>query len=60
VSSSPRRSSHGEPLCKAWETARVEQLPPTGTVSFLLTDIEMSTRLWDEHTDMMAVALAAS
>jgi len=36
----------------------VEQLPPTGTVSFLLTDIEMSTRLWEEHTDAMAVALA--
>jgi predicted ATPase/class 3 adenylate cyclase len=32
--------------------------PPTGTVSFLFTDIEGSTRLWDEHPDSMGEALA--
>ncbi len=32
--------------------------PPSGTVTFLFTDIEGSTRLWDEHSDAMAQALA--
>ena len=31
---------------------------PTGTVTFLFTDIEGSTRLWDDQGDVMAVALA--
>jgi predicted ATPase/class 3 adenylate cyclase len=31
---------------------------PTGTVTFLFTDIEGSTRLWDDHPDNMALALA--
>ena len=30
---------------------------PTGTVTFLLTDIEGSTRLWETAPDAMAVAL---
>ncbi|MGI9641894.1 MAG: ATP-binding protein [Acidimicrobiia bacterium] len=30
---------------------------PTGTVTFLFTDIEGSTRLWDQHPEAMAVAL---
>src|ERR1700734_4079221 len=32
---------------------------PTGTVSFLFTDIEGSTRKWDAHPEAMAAALAA-
>jgi predicted ATPase/class 3 adenylate cyclase len=31
---------------------------PSGVVTFLLTDIEGSSRLWDEHSDDMAKALA--
>ena len=31
---------------------------PSGTVTFLLTDIEGSTRRWQEHPDAMRVALA--
>jgi predicted ATPase/class 3 adenylate cyclase len=31
---------------------------PTGTVTLLFTDIEGSTRLWQEHPELMPVALA--
>ena len=31
---------------------------PSGTVTFLFTDLESSTRLWDEHRDAMHGALA--
>ena len=30
---------------------------PTGTVAFLFTDVEGSTRLWDRHPEEMAVAV---
>lgn len=30
---------------------------PTGTITFLFTDIEGSTRLWEEHPEAMRVAL---
>ncbi len=33
-------------------------LAPTGTITFLFTDIEGSTRLWDRHPDAMAEVLA--
>ena len=31
---------------------------PSGTVTFLFTDLEGSTRLWEEHPEAMKVALA--
>jgi class 3 adenylate cyclase len=31
---------------------------PTGTVTFLLTDLESSSRLWEEHPEAMKSALA--
>jgi predicted ATPase/class 3 adenylate cyclase len=36
---------------------RVSELP-SGTVTFLFTDLEGSTRLWEEHPDLMHDALA--
>jgi TolB-like protein/class 3 adenylate cyclase/Flp pilus assembly protein TadD len=43
-------------------TAIVDAAPtatmPSGTVTFLFTDIEGSTRLWEEYADLMRVALA--
>jgi class 3 adenylate cyclase len=32
--------------------------PPTGTVTFLFTDIEGSTKLWEQHAQAMQIALA--
>ena len=31
---------------------------PTGTVTFLFTDLEVSTRLWDQEPEAMGAALA--
>nr|MDQ3006516.1 adenylate/guanylate cyclase domain-containing protein [Chloroflexota bacterium] len=31
---------------------------PSGTVTFLFTDIEGSTQLWEKHPEVMQVALA--
>jgi class 3 adenylate cyclase len=37
---------------------RADRLLPTGTVTFLFTDIEGSARLWETHQAAMQVALA--
>jgi predicted ATPase/class 3 adenylate cyclase/Tfp pilus assembly protein PilF len=39
-------------------TPREERLLPTGTITFLFTDIEGSTRLWERHHAAMQQALA--
>src|SRR5918911_458476 len=31
---------------------------PTGTVTFLFTDVEGSTKLWEQHSEQMRLALA--
>src|SRR5688500_20355449 len=31
--------------------------PPAGTITFLFTDIEGSTRLWEQHPEAMRLAL---
>jgi class 3 adenylate cyclase len=36
---------------------RAEGLP-SGTVTFLFTDVEGSTRLWEDHEEAMGPALA--
>lgn len=33
-------------------------VPLTGTVTFLFTDIQGSTQLWEEHREEMSAALA--
>jgi predicted ATPase/class 3 adenylate cyclase len=40
-----------------WEAVGVAELP-SGTVTFLFTDVEGSTRLWEEYPDAMRAALA--
>ena len=37
---------------------RADSVLPTGTVTFLFTDIEGSTKLWEAHPETMRVALA--
>src|SRR6266540_1375484 len=38
--------------------ARLESSLPSGTVTLLMTDVEGSTRLWDEQPDVMGRAMA--
>jgi class 3 adenylate cyclase len=40
------------------EDTRVVVSPPTGTVTFLFTDIEGSTRMWERDRETMSEALA--
>ena len=41
-----------------WSDLAVSELLPTGTVTLLLADVEGSTRLWENHPDDMATAIA--
>src|SRR5215204_320223 len=40
-----------------WDTSAVDPLP-SGTVTFMFTDLEGSTRLWERHPVAMRGALA--
>jgi predicted ATPase/class 3 adenylate cyclase len=44
-------------LCGCEKLSAVAELP-AGTVTFLFTDVEGSTRLWEEHPDAMKPAMA--
>src|SRR4249920_794277 len=39
-------------------TLRADRSLPTGTVTFLFTDMEGSTKLWEAHPEAMKAALA--
>ena len=41
----------------AWTLPSLPESPPSGTVTFLLTDVEGSTPRWDAHGDAMAAAV---
>ena len=46
------------PLGLIMATPRVSRSPPTGAVTLLFTDIEGSTRLWEQEPERMRPALA--
>ena len=46
-----------DPAVSQWDTSAMAELP-SGTVTFLFTDVEGSTRLWEERPDAMPAALA--
>ena len=58
------RAGDGRPVCLVYLRAGCGRAGvglselPSGTVTFLFTDIEGSTRLWEEHPDAMRDALA--
>ena len=56
----PRRECVGKAWRLSWPngTLRVMAELPSGTVTFLFTDLEGSTRLWEEHPEAMPGALA--
>ena len=54
LASRPPRALTGS----VWDTARVASGRPSGTVTFLFTDIEGSSQLWEEHSAAMSAALA--
>ena len=53
----PPASTIPAPVASAVEVGR-PHTSPSGTVTFLFTDVEGSTRLWEEHADAMTLALA--
>jgi predicted ATPase/class 3 adenylate cyclase len=50
-------ATSGIPLPAIGNDGKVRNPIPTGRVAFLFTDIEGSTRLWEEHASGMAAAL---
>ncbi|HEX6270837.1 MAG TPA: tetratricopeptide repeat protein [Anaerolineales bacterium] len=52
------RRGEAKPVQLAKPTGPAKRNPPTGTVTFLFTDIEGSTKLAQQHPDAMAALLA--
>ena len=58
IAPATKRVSVGRQCCGApGRIVRAVPDLPSGTVTFLFTDIEGSTRLWEEHPEAMAAAL---
>src|ERR1043166_7435553 len=55
--SCPAAAKTGVISAPRWRRPPMAELP-TGTVTFLFTDIEGSTRLWEQHPEAMPAALA--
>ena len=45
-------------MSRVMSSSRSSSEPPSGTITFLFTDIEGSSRLWEKHTEKMRLALA--
>jgi predicted ATPase/class 3 adenylate cyclase/DNA-binding XRE family transcriptional regulator len=59
ISGTPTTPDHADPSVAESEPLHlIADVLPTGTVTFLYTDIEGSTRLWEQHPDAMPEALA--
>jgi predicted ATPase/class 3 adenylate cyclase/DNA-binding SARP family transcriptional activator len=57
-SSPPHQGAHPATGPRGGRTSSSPHLLPEGTITFLFTDIEGSTRLWEEHPKAMSAALA--
>jgi len=52
------RSSTDLPPAPSQDATELSQQPPSGTVTFLFSDIAGSTQLWEQHPQAMPAALA--
>ena len=53
----PSESVDGRPENLSYQPPSQGAIAPSGTVTFLFTDIEGSTQLWEQHPETMKVAL---
>ncbi len=53
----PRRNGHVDGAERSRDDERMSSERPSGTVTFLFTDIEGSTRAWEQHPETMRASL---